>query len=63
MRGVFVNWEPMEGSREGANASLTELISLMALELCIPKSNTKLLPKDLHFKNQMLKFQIFAGEE
>nr|POE95341.1 putative disease resistance protein [Quercus suber] len=60
-----MNWEPMEGNREGANASLAELRSfsdsLMALRLHIP--NIKLLPKDLHFKNQMIKFQIYACDE
>ncbi|KAF3951171.1 hypothetical protein CMV_023150 [Castanea mollissima] len=60
-----MNWEPTEGNREGANASLAELRSfsnsLMALRLQIP--NIKLLPKDLHFKNQMIKFQIYASEE
>ncbi|GMY19467.1 disease resistance protein RPS2-like isoform X2 [Fagus crenata] len=64
MTNVFVNWEPM-GNSEGDNASLAELIPLshlMALKLCISKSNTKLLPKDLHFKNQMIKFQICASE-
>ena len=57
-----MNWEPTEGNREGANASLAELRSfsdsLMALRLHIP--NIKLLPKELHFKNQMIKFQIYA---
>uniref|UniRef100_A0A2N9GTG6 AAA+ ATPase domain-containing protein n=1 Tax=Fagus sylvatica TaxID=28930 RepID=A0A2N9GTG6_FAGSY len=57
---VPVNWEPT-GNSEGDNASLAELIPLshlMALKLYISKSNIKLLPKDLHFKNQMIKFQI-----
>ncbi|GMY19457.1 putative disease resistance protein [Fagus crenata] len=63
---VSVNWEPT-GNSEGDNASLAELIPLshlMALKLYISKSNIKLLPKDLHFKNQMIKFQIrVTGEE
>ena len=33
----------------------------MALEVCVP--NIEVLPKDLLFKNQIIKFQIFAGEE
>jgi Leucine-rich repeat (LRR) protein len=60
MLGVDVNWEPTSNF-EGANASLAELIPLthlMALKLYISNSNAKLLPKDLHFKNQMIKFQI-----
>ncbi|GMY19447.1 probable disease resistance protein At4g27220 [Fagus crenata] len=64
MSNVPVNWEPTSNS-EGDNASLAELIPLshlMALKLSISKSNTKLLPKDLHFKNQMIKFQICASE-
>lgn len=60
-----MNWEPTEGNREGANTSLAEIRSfsdsLMALSLHIP--NIKLLPKDLHFKNQMIKFQIYACNE
>jgi hypothetical protein len=62
MSNVHVNWEPTSNS-EGANASLAELIPLthlMALKLYISNSNAKLLPKDLHFKNQMIKFQICA---
>jgi hypothetical protein len=65
MRNVPVNWEPT-GNSEGDNASLAELIPLshlMALKLSISKSNTKLLPKDLHFKNQMIKFQILQVRE
>ncbi|GMY19510.1 probable disease resistance protein At4g27220 [Fagus crenata] len=56
-------WEPLEGNAEG-NASLAELNSLshhlVALEIIIP--SIKLLPKDLHFKNQMIKFHICASE-
>uniref|UniRef100_A0A2N9G9P5 AAA+ ATPase domain-containing protein n=1 Tax=Fagus sylvatica TaxID=28930 RepID=A0A2N9G9P5_FAGSY len=64
MSNVSVNWEPT-GNSEGDNASLAELIPLshlMALTLYISKSksNIELLPKDLHFKNQMIKFQIDA---
>ena len=63
MGGVFVNWEPLEGNGEG-NASLAELNSLshhlMALEIAIP--SIKLLPKDLHFKNQMIKFHMDIGD-
>jgi hypothetical protein len=64
MSNAPVNWEPTSNS-EGANASLAELIPLshlMALKLSISKSNTKLLPKDLHFKNQMIKFHICRWE-
>ena len=65
MFGVNVNWEPMEGNKEGAIASLAELKSLSkrfsALKIHIP--NIKVLPKDLLFKNPELKFQIFTGEE
>ena len=64
MFGVNVNWEPMEGNKEGAIASLTELMSLnyfTALKIHIP--NIEVLPKDLPFKNPELKFQIFAGEK
>uniref|UniRef100_A0A7N2M456 NB-ARC domain-containing protein n=1 Tax=Quercus lobata TaxID=97700 RepID=A0A7N2M456_QUELO len=65
MGNDFVNWEPTEGNREGANASLAELRSfsnsLMVLRLHI--LNIKLLPKDLHFKNQMIKFQIYACKD
>ncbi|KAK4581011.1 hypothetical protein RGQ29_024610 [Quercus rubra] len=60
-----VDWEPVEGNKEeeGANASLTELMSLsylVALKIQIP--NIKVLPKDLAFKNETIKFQIFSGE-
>ncbi|XP_030928032.1 probable disease resistance protein At4g27220 [Quercus lobata] len=61
MFGVDVKWEPME-QEEGANASLTELMSLsylVALQIQIP--NIKVLPKDLPFKNETIKFQIFAS--
>uniref|UniRef100_A0A2N9F195 NB-ARC domain-containing protein n=1 Tax=Fagus sylvatica TaxID=28930 RepID=A0A2N9F195_FAGSY len=62
MGGVVVKWEPLEGNGEG-NASLAELNSLshhlMALEIIIP--SIKLLPKDLHFKNQMIKFHMYIG--
>ena len=56
-----VDWEPMEGNKEeeGANASLTELMSLsslVALKIQIP--NIMVLPKDLPFKNETIKFQI-----
>ena len=64
MFGVNVNWEPMEGNKEGATASLAELVSLSyfaALKIHIP--NIEVLPKDLIFKNPELKFQIFAGEK
>ena len=65
MGNVSVNWEPTEGNKEGANTSLAELRSfsdsLMVLRLHI--INIKLLPKDLHFKNQMIKFQIYACKE
>ena len=64
MTSVSVNWEPT-GNSEGDNASLAELIPLshlMALKLTISKLNTKLLPKDLHFKNQMIKFHICRWE-
>nr|POE90917.1 putative disease resistance protein [Quercus suber] len=65
MGKVFVNWEPTDGKGEGANASLAELTSfshsLMALQIHIP--NIKLLPKDLHFKNQMIKFRICACDK
>ena len=64
MFGVNVNWEPMEGNKEGAIASLTELMSLnyfTALKIHIP--NIEVLPKDLLFKNPNLKFQIFACEK
>ena len=64
MFGVDVNWEPMEGNKEGANASLAELMSLShhltALKIHIP--NIEVLPKDLLFRNQMFKFQIFVGD-
>jgi hypothetical protein len=63
MGGVVVKWEPLEGNGEG-NASLAELNSLshhlMALEIIIP--SIKLLPKDLHFKNQMIKFHMYIGD-
>ena len=60
-----VDWEPVEGNKkeEGANASLTELMSLsylVALKIQIP--NIKVLPKDLAFKNDEIKFQIFSGD-
>ncbi|KAK4581016.1 hypothetical protein RGQ29_024613 [Quercus rubra] len=60
-----VDWEPVEGNKEeeGANASLTELMSLsylVALKIQIP--NIKVLPKDLAFKNDTIKFQIFSGD-
>ncbi|XP_030924603.1 probable disease resistance protein At4g27220 [Quercus lobata] len=65
MGKVFVNWEPTDGKGEGANASLAELTSfshsLMALQIHIP--NIRLLPKDLHFKNQMIKFRICACDK
>nr|POE54642.1 putative disease resistance protein [Quercus suber] len=66
MFGVDVKWKPMEEEEEkkGANASLTELMSLsylVALKIQIP--NIKVLPKDLPFKNETIKFQIFAGEK
>ena len=59
-----MDWEPMEGNKEeeGANASLTELMSLsylVALKIHIP--DIKVLPKDLAFKNETIKFQIFSG--
>ncbi|KAK7830151.1 putative disease resistance protein [Quercus suber] len=66
--GVDANWKPMEEEeaeeeekeeKKGANASLTELMSLsylMALKIEIP--NIKVLPKDLPFKNETIKFQI-----
>ncbi|KAM3738744.1 hypothetical protein ACB098_09G153300 [Castanea mollissima] len=66
MFGVHrVDWEPMEGNKEeeGANARLTELMSLsylVALKIQIP--NIKVLPKDLAFKNETIKFQIFSGD-
>ena len=51
MFGVrHVDWEPMEGNNEGANANLIELMSLsylVALQIQIP--NIKLLPNDLAF--------------
>uniref|UniRef100_A0A2N9HDZ6 NB-ARC domain-containing protein n=1 Tax=Fagus sylvatica TaxID=28930 RepID=A0A2N9HDZ6_FAGSY len=63
MHGVVVKWEALEGYGEG-NASLAELNSLshhlMALEIIIP--SLKLLPKDLHFKNQMIKFHMYIGD-
>ena len=64
MFGVDVKWKPMEEEEEkrGANASLTELMSLsylVALKIQIP--NIMVLPKDLPFKNETIKFQIFAG--
>ena len=73
MLGVsHVDWEPMEDNKEEeeeeeeeeeASAGLAELMSfshnLMALQIQIP--NIKVLPKDLPFKNQTIKFQIFAG--
>uniref|UniRef100_A0A2N9I836 Uncharacterized protein n=1 Tax=Fagus sylvatica TaxID=28930 RepID=A0A2N9I836_FAGSY len=62
--GVEVKWEPLEGNGEG-NASLAELNylshHLMALEIIIP--SIKLLPKDLHFKNQMIKFHMYIGDQ
>ena len=59
--GVDVKWKPMEEEEEkkGANASLTELMSLpyfVVLKIQIP--NIKVLPKDLPFKNEIIKFQI-----
>ncbi|XP_050245319.1 putative disease resistance protein RGA4 isoform X2 [Quercus robur] len=65
MFGVDVKWKPMEEEEEkkGANASLTELMSLsylVALKIQIP--NIKVLPKDLPFKNETIKFQIFASD-
>ena len=64
MLGVSVDWEPMEGNKEGANASLAELMSLsnhlMALKIDIP--NIEVLPKHILFENQMIKFQISVGE-
>ncbi|KAL4633290.1 hypothetical protein ACB092_04G112700 [Castanea dentata] len=64
MSRVLVDWEPMEGNKEGANASFAELMSLsnhlMALKIDIP--NIEVLPKDILFKNQMIKFQISVGE-
>ncbi|XP_030926900.1 probable disease resistance protein At4g27220 [Quercus lobata] len=65
MFGVDVKWKPMEEEEEkkGANASLTELMSLSylaALKIQIP--NIKVLPKDLPFKNETIKFQIFASD-
>ena len=60
--GNRVDWEPMEGNKEEeeANASLTELMSLSYLEvLKIQIPNIKVLPKDLTFKNETMKFQIF----
>ncbi|XP_050255645.1 disease resistance protein RPS2-like isoform X2 [Quercus robur] len=64
MSRVSVDWEPMEGNKEGANASLAELMSLsnhlMALKIDIP--NIEVLPKHILFKNQMIKFQISVGE-
>ncbi|XP_050245316.1 uncharacterized protein LOC126693402 [Quercus robur] len=71
MFGVDVKWKPMEEEEEDeeeeeekkrANASLTELMSLshlVALKIQIP--NIKVLPKDPPFKNETIKFQIFAG--
>ncbi|XP_075636902.1 putative disease resistance protein At4g27220 [Castanea sativa] len=71
MFGVDVKWKPMEEEKKdeeeeeekkGANASLTELMSLsylVALKIQIP--NIKVLPKDLPFKNETIKFQIFVG--
>ena len=64
MFGVDVNWEPTEGNKEGATASLAELMSLnrfTALKIHI--TNIEVLPKDLLFKNPELKFQIFACEK
>ena len=62
MFGVNVNWEPMEGNKEGAIAELKSLSKrFSALKIHIP--NIEILPKDLLFKNPELKFQIFAGEE
>ena len=50
-------------SKEGANASLAELMSLsnhlMALKFDIPK--IKVLTKHILFENQKIKFQIFVG--
>ncbi|KAK7830154.1 hypothetical protein CFP56_028532 [Quercus suber] len=51
--------EEEKEEKKGANASLTELMSLsylMALKIEIP--NIKVLPKDLPFKNETIKFQI-----
>ena len=63
MLGVRVDWEPMEGNKEGANASLAELMSLsnhlMALKFDIP--NIKVLTKHILFENQKIKFQISVG--
>ncbi|KAK9986986.1 hypothetical protein SO802_031937 [Lithocarpus litseifolius] len=66
MFGVEVKWKPMEeeekDEEEGANASLTELMSLsylVVLKIQIP--NIKVLPKDLAFKKETIKFQIFAS--
>ncbi|KAK9987150.1 hypothetical protein SO802_032101 [Lithocarpus litseifolius] len=71
MLGVDVEWKPMEEEevdeeaeeeKKGANASLTELMSLsylVALKIEIP--NIKVLPKDLPFKNETIKFQILAS--
>ena len=60
-----MDWEPMEGNKEeeGANASLTELMSLsylVVLKIQIP--NIKVMPKHLTFKNETIKFQIFSGD-
>ena len=72
MLGVDVKRKPMEEEevdeeeeeeKKGANASLTELVSLsylVALKIQLP--NIKVLPKDLTFKNEMIKFQIFSGD-
>ncbi|KAM3703298.1 hypothetical protein ACJW31_04G085600 [Castanea mollissima] len=61
MSRVLVDWEPMEGNKEGANASLAELMSLsIALKIDIP--NIEVLPKHIPFENQMIKFQISVGE-
>ncbi|XP_030924595.1 disease resistance protein At4g27190-like [Quercus lobata] len=74
---AYVKWKPMEEEEEyqeeenkeeeekkkGANASLTEIMSLsylVALKIQIP--NIKVLPKDLAFKNETIKFQIFSGD-
>ena len=64
MFGVDVNWEPMEGNKEGTNASLAELMSLShhLMSLKIHIRNIEVLPKDFLFRNQMIKFQIFAGD-
>ncbi|XP_075637695.1 putative disease resistance protein At4g27220 [Castanea sativa] len=71
MFGVDVKWKPMEEEKKdeeeeeekkGANASLTELMSLsylVALKIQIP--NIKVLPKDLPFKNETIKLQISLG--